>query len=601
MIAEIARVLAPEGLLDPLRAEPGRVLGEARPTAIPSTSMSRGRAEIDEMLAQRFPRAAGIASGAISARRCGPRTGALRDFEAWQGSETGAERAPLPDAMYALVIAAPSVTAVCAGRRRRAVAVLRRDRVGARAHGCECLRSAAPRRAPRAARRGARVVDPAVRGGGQHVGELEAAIAGRDASVEAANAQAVAAMAEATAARNDVAELEAVRDVIATERDGAREEVAEALLRARDDAKTALGSARQAADALREENERLERAIAAQERIIAYRQTLRWWLALPWIRVRALVRRLRRMTEAAQPHYVIDVVVPVYNAPDDVRTCVDERAGALAARRSRRAHRRRVARSAHPPLFDGLRRDARIRSSCCCATTTTWASRAPPIAACSCRARTCCCSTPTPSSAPDGSMRSCIARRPIRASARSRRSRTTPRSARSRDSARTIRGPPAPIRGRSHASLAAAAVPVYPDLPTGVGFCLYLRRALLDDDRLLRRAAFGAGYGEENDLCLRAAKAGWRNVLADNAFVVHTGGRSFAGQQGGGRAAQHGRAARAPSALHGHGARVHRRRSAAARCASSRRCAWRSTPRRRAACCTSCTTTAAAPSRTCAR
>ena len=39
------------------------------------------------------------------------------------------------------------------------------------------------------------------------------------------------------------------------------------------------------------------------------------------------------------------------------------------------------------------------------------------------------------------------------------------------------------------------------------------------------------GYGEENDLCLRAARAGWRNVLADNAFVVHTGGSSFAGQK----------------------------------------------------------------------
>ena len=43
--------------------------------------------------------------------------------------------------------------------------------------------------------------------------------------------------------------------------------------------------------------------------------------------------------------------------------------------------------------------------------------------------------------------------------------------------------------------------------------------------------AFGAGYGEENDFCLRAARAGWRNVLADDAFVVHTGGRSFAGRK----------------------------------------------------------------------
>ena len=86
---------------------------------------------------------------------------------------------------------------------------------------------------------------------------------------------------------------------------------------------------------------------------------------------------------------------------------------------------------------------------------------------------------------------------------------------------------PAPV----NASIAAAAVPAYPDLPTGVGFCMYVRRALLDDVGCFDAEAFGAGYGEENDLCLRAARAGWRNVLADNAFVVHTGEKSFAGRK----------------------------------------------------------------------
>src|SRR4030095_13597717 len=60
--------------------------------------------------------------------------------------------------------------------------------------------------------------------------------------------------------------------------------------------------------------------------------------------------------------------------------------------------------------------------------------------------------------------------------------------------------------------------------------CLYLRRAMLDQVGIFD-PAFGVGYGEENDLCLRAARAGWRNVLADNAFVIHTGGKSFAGQK----------------------------------------------------------------------
>ncbi|MEP7328121.1 MAG: glycosyltransferase [Betaproteobacteria bacterium] len=80
------------------------------------------------------------------------------------------------------------------------------------------------------------------------------------------------------------------------------------------------------------------------------------------------------------------------------------------------------------------------------------------------------------------------------------------------------------------AAMAAAAVPTYPDLPTGVGFCMFVRRALLDAIGDFD-PVFGLGYGEENDFCLRAAAAGWRNVLADNAFVVHTGGRSFEGQK----------------------------------------------------------------------
>ena len=75
-------------------------------------------------------------------------------------------------------------------------------------------------------------------------------------------------------------------------------------------------------------------------------------------------------------------------------------------------------------------------------------------------------------------------------------------------------------------ALARAAVPTYPDLPTGVGFCFYIRRALLDAIGVFD-PAFGLGYGEENDYCLRAVGAGFRNVLCEDAFVLHTGGSSF--------------------------------------------------------------------------
>jgi O-antigen biosynthesis protein len=71
-----------------------------------------------------------------------------------------------------------------------------------------------------------------------------------------------------------------------------------------------------------------------------------------------------------------------------------------------------------------------------------------------------------------------------------------------------------------------AAVPVYPDLPTAVGFCMYVRRRLLREIGPFD-SAFGKGYGEENEFSMRARKAGYRNVLCDDTFVVHLGSRSF--------------------------------------------------------------------------
>ncbi len=65
------------------------------------------------------------------------------------------------------------------------------------------------------------------------------------------------------------------------------------------------------------------------------------------------------------------------------------------------------------------------------------------------------------------------------------------------------------------------------DLPTAVGFCMYIRRTCLDRVGLFDASRFGRGYGEENDFCMRAASAGWRNVLAGDVFVYHEGAVSF--------------------------------------------------------------------------
>lgn len=63
--------------------------------------------------------------------------------------------------------------------------------------------------------------------------------------------------------------------------------------------------------------------------------------------------------------------------------------------------------------------------------------------------------------------------------------------------------------------------------PTGVGFCMYVRRDCLDVVGLLNEEKFGRGYGEENDLCQRALKAGWFNVITPNLYAFHEGGVSF--------------------------------------------------------------------------
>lgn len=74
---------------------------------------------------------------------------------------------------------------------------------------------------------------------------------------------------------------------------------------------------------------------------------------------------------------------------------------------------------------------------------------------------------------------------------------------------------------------ASIAQPQYPELPTAVGFCMYLRRAAVRQIGAFDAETFGRGYGEENDWCRRAAAMGWRNVLCDSAYVAHAGRASF--------------------------------------------------------------------------
>lgn len=77
------------------------------------------------------------------------------------------------------------------------------------------------------------------------------------------------------------------------------------------------------------------------------------------------------------------------------------------------------------------------------------------------------------------------------------------------------------------AVIAAAGQPSYPELPTAVGFCMAIARRAIDRVGYFDAELFGKGYGEENDFSMRAAATGMRNVLCDDAYVVHLGGCSF--------------------------------------------------------------------------
>lgn len=61
-----------------------------------------------------------------------------------------------------------------------------------------------------------------------------------------------------------------------------------------------------------------------------------------------------------------------------------------------------------------------------------------------------------------------------------------------------------------------------------IGFCLLIRRAVVEAVGLLDER-FGIGCFEDDDYCLRALQAGWRAVIARDAFVHHYGGRTFVG------------------------------------------------------------------------
>ena len=64
------------------------------------------------------------------------------------------------------------------------------------------------------------------------------------------------------------------------------------------------------------------------------------------------------------------------------------------------------------------------------------------------------------------------------------------------------------------------------DVPSGIGFCLYITRACLNAVGSLSEN-YQRGYLEDVDFCLRAREHGFRSVCAPSVYVGHEGSRSF--------------------------------------------------------------------------
>ena len=71
----------------------------------------------------------------------------------------------------------------------------------------------------------------------------------------------------------------------------------------------------------------------------------------------------------------------------------------------------------------------------------------------------------------------------------------------------------------------------YPEIPTAVGFCMYIKRSVIEEVGYFDQETFGKGYAEENDFCCRVMEHGYTNVLDDHTFIYHKGSMSFQGDK----------------------------------------------------------------------
>ena len=275
MLAEFARVLTRDGVL--ILSAPNPVeYSAARNYRNPFHQHEPDRAELESLLAgafaaRRWFRQRRYFGSAVWSEASG------ETVETWTGDAAQIDAASPPAAMYFVVVAARAAAALPVDG---AALSLFTDRAESELARIDAMSHEVMRQDELLHER-----DAGLARQGEHVLHLEQIAAERDEALARAAAhvkhlEGIAAYSERIVVERDaqVAQLHELREAASDERDGLAK---------------ALGSARQALAAQGAECERLERAIAAQERIIAYRQSARWWLTLPWLRVRLWWQRMR--------------------------------------------------------------------------------------------------------------------------------------------------------------------------------------------------------------------------------------------------------------------------------------------------------------------
>jgi len=276
MLDEFMRVLAPGGLLV-LSSPNKRRYSDEPGYRNPFHQHELYRADLERLLAPRFPHRHWFHQQVVYASALWAEdSGGPADCEAWTIRADTIAPMPVPDGVYYVVVAAATAAALPPPGPRLSLCS-DADDTGLERHAAN---------AREVIRLDGLLVDrnAALDRQTAHIAHLEELVAHRERIVEERDAT----LERQTVHIRHLEDLVAHHERVVVERDGQLVDAA-ALHDASEANLSALGKALASS---RQDNHRLDAAIAAQERIIEYRQGFRWWLQLPglalarWWRVR---------------------------------------------------------------------------------------------------------------------------------------------------------------------------------------------------------------------------------------------------------------------------------------------------------------------------